>query len=83
MVCPVIGSGSRTLEAKHVRHLFLLTKLTEALGHLTWDRRFVRLERDQFAAAGGPPGYSEGIQRGTMQMAFIECNVVQSSHSAS
>lgn len=34
MVCPVIGSGSCTLEAKHVRRLFLLTKLTEALGHL-------------------------------------------------
>lgn len=34
MVCPVIGSGSCTLEAKHVRRVFLLTKLTEALGHL-------------------------------------------------
>ena len=34
MVCPIIASGSCTLEAKHVRHLFLLTKLTEALGHL-------------------------------------------------
>lgn len=34
MVCPVIGSGSCTLEGKHVRRLFLLTKLTEALGHL-------------------------------------------------
>jgi hypothetical protein len=30
MVCPVIGSGSGTLEAKHARSLFLLTKLTEA-----------------------------------------------------
>lgn len=44
MVCPVIGSGSRTLEAKNVRRLFLLTKLTGAVGHLTFDRRFERLE---------------------------------------
>ena len=34
MVCPIIASGSCTLEAKHVSRLFLLTKLTEALGHL-------------------------------------------------
>lgn len=34
MVCPIIASGSCTLEAKHVRRLFLLTKLTEAPGHL-------------------------------------------------
>ena len=32
MVRPVIGLGSRTLEAKQVMRLFVLTKLTEAFG---------------------------------------------------
>lgn len=61
MVCPVIGSGSGTPEAKHVRSLLLLTKLTEALGHRTWDRQFVRLEAGALsivdkAMTDGKPG---------------------------
>lgn len=68
MVCPVIGSGSRTLEAKNVRHLFLLTKLTEALEHLTVDCRPVCLDAGvlsivDMGTTGGYVGPPLSVQR--------------------